>query len=202
MIDGSEQGLADLRRLKISLREQHQQWEGPNIEVGDYTYGVPTVLSWNEGAKLKIGKFCSIADNVIIMLGGNHRTDWISTYPFNALMPETFGYIKGHPSTDGDITICNDVWIARDAKIMSGVTIGNGAVIAANAVVTRDVLPYSIVGGVPARKIKNRFSGHDIRRLIGIKWWDWPEADIATVIPLLQNNDFAALWEYAKRKGL
>lgn len=79
------------------------------------------------------------------MLGGNHRTDWCSTYPFNALLKENYGYIKGHPSSKGDVTIGNDVWIASGVKIMSGVTIGDGAVLAANALITHDVAPYEIV---------------------------------------------------------
>lgn len=153
--------------------------------------------SWGEGAKLKIGKFCSIASGVTIMLGGEHRVDWNSTYPFNDLMQETFSYIKGHPHTKGDVMIGNDVWIGSEVKIMSGVTIADGCVIGANALVTRDIQkPYSVVGGVPAKIIRRRFSRAVTRRLCEMKWWDWGDKDIVSVIPLLQSNDIEGLWEY------
>lgn len=196
MIQSETSKLSGLLRLKQELRCQHEQWAAPDYEIGDFSYGIPKVLTWNEGAKLKIGRFCSIADNVTIMLGGNHRTDWISTYPFNALIPEVYGDIKGHPSTDGDIVIGNDVWIARDAKIMSGITIGDGAVIAANAVVTHSVPPYTVVGGVPARVLKTRFKVYDVYRLRKMQWWNWSLSDIATAVPLIQSNDIDALWDY------
>ncbi len=180
-------------QLRQRLSEEHKQYESAFISVGDFTYGVPKIYAWDEGAKLVIGKFCSIAENVIIMLGGDHRTDWNTTYPFNALLPESFGYIKGHPSTKGDIIIGNDVWIAQGAKIMSGVTIGDGAVIAANAVVTKNVKPYEIVGGVPARVIKKRFSRKTIQVLEEICWWDWEVEKIAKAVPYLQSADINSL---------
>lgn len=114
-------------------REHCNCYESENVEIGDFSYGYPDIQQY--GGKLKIGKFCSFAPNVKIMLGGEHRTDWCTTYPFNALMPE-FSYIDGHPFSKGDITIGNDVWIGSDVTILSGVTIGDGSVIAANACVT------------------------------------------------------------------
>lgn len=137
-------------------------------------------------ARLEIGKFCSIAEGVKIFLGGNHRVDWITTYPFPALLhywPEASG-ITGHPSTRGDVIIGNDVWIGTDAIILSGVKIGDGAVIGAGAVVTQDVNPYSIVIGNPAREIRRRFSDAMVDKLLEIRWWDWPPAKIR------ENLDF------------
>src|SRR5689334_2405916 len=158
------------------------------FEIGAFTYGVPEIRWWGEPVKLKIGKFCSIADGVRIFLGGNHRTDWITTYPFSGrslaqAFPEAQG-IQGHPSSRGDIIIGNDVWIGSGAVILSGVTIGDGAVIGAGAVVTQDVLPYEIVGGNPARHLSDRFDEETVDLLLGIRWWDWDEAVIRSHIPV------------------
>ena len=144
--------------------------------IGDYTYGCPEIFDWEEGASLRIGKFCSISSNVKIFLGGEHRADWITTYPFSALnkdWPEA-SKITGHPRTKGDVIIGNDVWIGYGAVILSGVTIGDGAIIGAMSVVTKNVDSYTIVAGNPAREIKKRFSSNKIRRLMEIKWWNWP----------------------------
>lgn len=156
-------------------------------EIGAWSYGNPRVLSWGEGAKLRVGKFCSIADGVTILLGGNHRTDWITTYPFNAFWPEA-KEIHGHPMTHGDVVIENDVWIGLDAVILSGVRIGNGAVIGARSVVTRDVDAYSIVAGNPARKIRDRFTRKQIDDLQQIAWWNWSEEKIRLCLPVLLSG--------------
>lgn len=143
--------------------------------IGDYTYGKPKVFFENEESNLIIGKFCSIAGGVTIFLGGNHRLDWISTYPFNMLeeeFPEA-KMITGHPTTKGDVKIGNDVWIGQNAVVMSGITIGNGAVIAANSVVTKNIKDYEVWGGNPAKFIKKRFSDSEIEKLLQIQWWDW-----------------------------
>ena len=183
----------------IKLRDELHSKQLGNPDIGDFTFGSPKVFQWGEGAKLHIGKFCSIAENVTIMLGGDHRTDWITTYPFNALLPNNYGWIKGHPHTKGDVWIGNDVWIARDAKIMSGVHIGDGAVVAASAVVTRDVPPYAVVGGVPAKVIKKRFPPKVINRLLEMEWWNWDLEKIAEAVPLLQQGEwwklFGMYWE-------
>ncbi|WP_247654650.1 CatB-related O-acetyltransferase [Microvirga sp. HBU67558] len=149
-------------------------------DIGEHTYGIPTVLTWGEGTTLRIGKYNSIADDVTIFLGGNHRTDWVTTYPFNVLDPVA-EHIKGHPHSRGDVIIGNDVWLGRGCMIMSGVTIGDGACVAANAVVTRDVAPYTIVGGNPARMIRKRFTDAQIEHLLQIEWWNWPQEKIVTV---------------------
>ena len=142
--------------------------------IGDFTYGHPTVLFENDDATLTIGKFCSISTNVTIFLGGNHRYDWNTTYPFNELSEE-FPFaqsIKGHPSTNGDVHIGNDVWIGQGVTIMSGITIENGAILATNAVITKHVGPYEIWGGNPAKLIRKRFDDQKIEHLQTIKWWD------------------------------
>lgn len=161
-------------------------------QIGEYTYGFPTVFDWNQGTTLKIGKFCSIAGGVKIFLGGNHRTDWLTTYPF----PEFFHkalFNTEYVATKGSVVIGNDVWIGAEAIILSGVTVGDGAVIGAGSVVTQAVPPYAVVGGNPVQVLKMRFSEDQIQKLLKIRWWDWPIEKIMTHLPLLLSpkvNDF------------
>ncbi|GBG57643.1 acetyltransferase [Sporomusaceae bacterium FL31] len=158
------------------------------FEIGEWTYGSPKIISWGENATVRIGKFCSIAEGVTILLGGEHRSDWVTTYPFNALFSEA-SHITGHPKTKGNVLIGNDVWIATDALILSGVTIHDGAIIGARSVVSKDVAPYSIVAGNPARHIKYRFDDQMIAQLLEIKWWNWPIEKVKEAFPLLLSNN-------------
>ncbi len=161
------------------------------FQIGDFTYGNPNVIFENDEAKLTIGKFCSIAEEVTIFLGGNHRIDWISTYPFNALnnyFPEAVG-ISGHPATKGNVTIGNDVWIGRGVTIMSGVTIGNGAVIAAGSVVSKNIGDYEVWGGNPSTLLKKRFNDDEIAILQKLEWWHWDVADIKNNVSVLCSSN-------------
>lgn len=146
------------------------------ISVGRFTYGFENILikQWNEGAPLNIGSFCSIARNIQIFLGGNHRIDWITTFPFGHIFQAELGgeNIQGHPTTKGGVNIGNDVWIGQGVTIMSGVSIGDGAVIAINSTIIDDVPPYSIIGGNPAKHIKYRFSDEIINLLLELRWWE------------------------------
>jgi acetyltransferase-like isoleucine patch superfamily enzyme len=159
-------------------------------EIGEWTYGKPRIRSWREGTTLKIGRFCSIADGVTVLLGGEHRVDWVTTFPINIL----FGVerVPGLPHTKGDVVIGHDVWIGQNALILSGVQIGNGAVIAARSVVKESVLPYSIVAGNPAKHVKFRFSKLIIDDLQKIEWWNWPLSKIEEAWPLLLSSDIEA----------
>lgn len=157
------------------------------FEIGAGTYGTPVVLSWGEGAKVQIGNYCSIAAGVTILLGGEHRTDWVTTYPFNIMCDEASD-ILGTPKTRGSVIIENDVWIGREALIISGVRVGNGAVIGARSVVTKNVAPYTIVAGNPARVIRERFTMEQRNALLKIGWWNWPEAQIRAAISLLLSG--------------
>lgn len=180
------------RKIKMTFQDKYIS---DKVFVGDFTYGVPEIITFKDDpTKVYIGKFCSIAPSVKIICGGLHRTDWISTYPFNCYMQD-YSYIKGHPTTKGDIRIGNDVWIGDGVTILSGVTIGDGAVIAAGAVVTKDVESYSIVGGVPATFIRKRFDDEIIHNLQELKWWDWDYDKIYEAIPLLQSSRFEELCE-------
>lgn len=148
------------------------------------------------GSLFKNWFFCSIA-NCNIYLGGNHRTDWVTTYPFGHFNKNIFDKFDGvgHPKTNGDVIIENDVWIADNVTIMSGVKIGNGAVIANNSHVVKDVAPYSIVGGNPARLIKYRFLENIIKKLLQIKWWEWEDSKINDNLHLLCSNNMAVFCE-------
>ena len=159
------------------------------ISVGRFTYGFEnlTIKQWNEGASLNIGNFCSIAKNVTILLGGNHRVDWITTYPFGFIFQQELisEPVNGHPSTNGDINIGHDIWIGSDVTILSGITIGTGAVIGTKSLVTRDVAPYEVVGGNPAKHLKFRFSQEIIDELLLLNWWELEVCIIKDIAQLL-----------------
>ncbi|WP_428225127.1 CatB-related O-acetyltransferase [Flavobacterium sp.] len=180
--------------------------QNPNIIVGDYTYydDFDDVENFEKnvkyhfdftGDKLIIGKFCMLASGVkFIMNGANHLTEAISAYPFAIFGHDWQDAMEGKSyPTKGDTVIGNDVWIGHNATIMAGVTIGDGAIIATNATVTRDVAPYTIVGGNPAQLIRKRFSNEVIDLLLEKQWWHWDIAKITQNIQLLTSNDFDKL---------
>ena len=136
------------------------------VEVGDYTYGGLRVLTYNKDNKLRIGKFCSIAQDVMFVLSGDHYTNHISSYPYRVwIMNE-----KQEGVSKGNIIVDDDVWIGFRSTILSGVHIGQGAIVAAGSVVTKDVPPYAIAGGVPAKVIKYRFSPEMITELLKVDY--------------------------------
>ncbi len=152
-------------------------FEGYKYIIGEHTYGSPKILFENEHSNLFIGRYCSIAEGVVIFLGDNHRTDWITTYPFNTLHQDLLDFEK-KSATKGNVVIGHDVWIGFNATILSGITIGNGAVVAAGAVVTKNIPEYEIWGGNPAKFIRSRFTKYQIQRLLEIEWWHWDEEKI------------------------
>lgn len=158
-----------------------------HAKIGKHTYGNPVIINWEDGGKLEIGNFCSIAREVTILLGGNHRLDWTTTYPFPAspTFEKEAKNISGYSVSRGDVIIGNDVQLGQNALVLSGVKIGDGAVVGAGAVVTHDVEPYSVVAGNPAKEIRKRFSNKTIEKLLKIRWWDWDEEKIRRNISLL-----------------
>ena len=160
------------------------------LEVGKHTYGKVIVDAY-EGSEeeLKIGKYCSISRDVRFINGGIHPAEWVSLYPFRIKWQLEGAYSDGMPASKGPIHVKNDVWLGTGSTILSGVTIGNGAIIMAGSIVTKDVPPYTIVGGVPAKIVKRRFNDEEIKALEKIKWWDWPEDKIKENINLLSAAD-------------
>ena len=182
------------RAVKDFFKKKKSWSDG--YEVGRGTYGKPLVHSWGEPSTLKIGKFCSISGNVHILLGGNHRTDWITTYPFPVFW-DNAKHTTDQSISKGDVSIGNDVWIGMGAMILSGVTIGNGAVIGASAVVSKDVPSYSIVAGNPAVVVKKRFPEEDISILEKIQWWDWDDPKIKASMHLLLDSQIEKLESFS-----
>lgn len=177
-----------------------------HIKVGKHTYGVhESKVSWDSSSydykgnyflpNLIVGSYCSVGSNVKFYLGGNHRHDWVSTYPFQVknIHNNTFkslpNKIEGYPHSNGDIKIGNDVWFGDNVTVMSGIKIGDGAVIGTNSTVVKDVKPYSITGGHPAKHIKYRFSEDIIEKLLEIKWWDLEEDKLDTLLPYMMSNN-------------
>jgi len=164
--------------------------------VGKHTYGEYNInkhFEW-DGGKIIIGNFCSIAQNLNIWLGGRHNTNWVTTYPFGHTNKDIFNSFNGdgHPPINQgglDVTIGSDVWIGANVTIMPGIKIGDGAVIANNSHVVKNVEPYSIVGGNPAKLIRHRFSPEQIEQLLRIKWWYWDDDKINAHVHLLCNEN-------------
>ena len=168
---------------------------GEQFSIGDFTYGSPDIRNFDPQTRLTIGRYCSFAARVSILMGGEHRLDLGTTYPFPEIAepwPETAD-ISGMTGSKGDIVIGNDVWVGHGATILSGVTIGDGAVIGAGALVVHDVAPYAIMGGNPAKMIRMRFDEQTVSRLLKLAWWNWPEEKVRENIHLICNSDIKAL---------
>jgi len=197
-----------------------EQVTNPNIVVGRHSYysGYYHGHSFDDCARylmpdrddvdrLIIGSFCSVGTGACFMMAGNqgHRNDWVSTFPFFFLPEEPAfdGAVNAYRGA-GDTVIGNDVWIGAEAMIMPGIRIGHGAVIGSRALVTRDVEPYAIVGGNPARVIRKRFGEDAIAMLLEMAWWDWEPEALSAAMPLLCSGDVAALhahWRTRARPG-
>jgi acetyltransferase-like isoleucine patch superfamily enzyme len=151
------------------------------ILVGRGSYGTPTVVTYagDDKTRLLIGNYCSVASSATFLLGGNHPTDRITTFPIRLRLSLDTSGLDGFPTSKGDIVLGHGVWIGHGALVLSGVTVGDGAVVAAGAVVTKDVAPYTIVGGNPARPIRARFEADKIEMIAQSQWWTWSESEIA-----------------------
>ena len=171
----------------------------PHYEVGTGTYGIPEVFEFGDKTILRVGSYTSIAAGVRILLGGEHRTDWLTTYPFPAMM-SGLEDIKDYAPSKGDVVIGSDCWICADAMILSGVTIGHGAIVAAGAVVARDVAPFAVVGGNPCRFIRWRFDEDLRQRLLSAAWWDWPMEEVKSVARMLSGSDMEAFLAYIEAR--
>lgn len=188
-----------------------KQVTNPNIVVGRYSYysGYYHGHSFDDCARyllpdkgvdrLKIGSFCSIGSGAAFIMAGNQgrRNDWISTFPFYWMseVPAFEGAENGF-SPAGDTVVGNDVWIGSEAIVLPGVKIGDGALIGTRAVVTRDVEPYTIVAGNPAKEIRKRFDAHYIDLLLELRWWEWSDDHLHIAMPILTSGDIEALHRY------
>lgn len=164
------------------------------FEVGRYAWGHLQVNNRAPGCVLRIGQFCSIAHGTQVILGGEHRSDFVSTYRFGTYPPFD-RWAEPHAASSvgrGDVVIGNDVWIGHEATILSGVTLGDGVVVGARSVVRQDAPPYAFVVGNPARVAGFRFSPEQIEALLRIRWWDWEEERIVAALPLIMADDVQA----------
>ncbi|WP_250439029.1 type B chloramphenicol O-acetyltransferase [Delftia tsuruhatensis] len=189
-----------------------EQVTNPNIEVGRFSYysGYYHGHSFDDCArylladrsdvdKLIIGSFCSIGSGASFIMAGNqgHRSDWVSSYPFFYMQQEPdFAAASDAFIPAGNTVIGNDVWIGSEAMIMPGISVGDGAVIGSRAVITKDVEPYAIVAGNPAKVIRMRFPEEQVQMLLEMRWWDWPMPAIEGAMPLLCSGDIWKLYSY------
>jgi acetyltransferase-like isoleucine patch superfamily enzyme len=181
---------AKLSKL-LKAREIARYKKSGQLLVGEHSYGINhlTIHTYKGSeSKVRIGKFCSLGPNLLIITGGIHPVDWVSTFPFRIKWNLEGKYQDGMPQTKGDVLIGNDVWIGSGVTILSGVKVAHGSILAANSLVTKDVAPYSIVGGNPAKLIKNRFSEDIVDTLMKSCWWDLPDEVITDLVPLLSSS--------------
>ena len=159
------------------------------VVLGEHSYGMPIVDTFDgDDTRLIVGRYSAIASSARIVLGGAHPTDRVTTFPLRRRLglPHV---ADGFPSSAGDIVVGNDVWISSAATILAGVRLGDGCVVAAGAVVTRDVPPYAIVAGVPARVLRYRVPPEQRERLLRLAWWDWPDARVRESVSELSSSD-------------
>jgi len=163
--------------------------------VGKYTYGqenINLIKAPENFYNLIIKKFCSIGENLTVYMGGHHRKDWITTYPFGHRYKNIFNTFDGkdHVVFKGNVIIGNDVWIGMNVFIMDGVEIGDGAIVAANSHIINNIEPYAIYGGNPAKLIKYRFPKETINKLLELKWWDLSIEEINIMLPILCSDNY------------
>jgi len=193
--------------MKVVIKDVHTL-KPKLVDVGAYTYGHEGIkLCMIDEANLSIGKFCSLAWGLQIFLAGNHRTHYVSAYPFGFAHPTIFNNFppemkclgKKFRTSNGDVVIGNDVYIGANVTIMSGVKIGDGACISANSTVFNRVKPYSIVGGNPATFWFSRFNEEIIKKLLEIKWWNWEQDKINEALPLICSDNPKNLIEFYEK---
>jgi acetyltransferase-like isoleucine patch superfamily enzyme len=181
---------AQMRRLE---RQGH-------LTQGPQTYGFPRILTYERGQeKLIVGNYCSLGGTFI--LGGKHAVDAVTTYPHRINWKMPGAGTDGFPTPTGDTVLGSDVWTCEGSLILSGVTIGDGAIVAAGAVVTKDVPPYAIVGGNPAKVLRYRYDEDEREAMLAIRWWDWPVDVVREAVPLLAGKDLDAFLEFARDRA-
>jgi acetyltransferase-like isoleucine patch superfamily enzyme len=185
--------MAQRRRALAGYLLAQVVYSNERLTMGRASYGEPRIPIYpGDETRVTVGSFVSIAVDVVLMDGGNHRTDWVTTFPLRSRLDLPGAFEDGQTVSKGDVDIGSDVWIGRGAHVLSGVTVGHGAVIGGYSVVTKDVPPYTIVAGNPAREIRKRFSDEQIEALLAIAWWDWPQDKILGCVEELSSPDVEA----------
>jgi acetyltransferase-like isoleucine patch superfamily enzyme len=183
--------LGRARRALLGAKPFTQHWllDTGIVVMGRQSYAVPIVhLYPGDAVRVVVGSWSALAAGVEILPGGNHRLDTVASFPIRHRLGLAGIETSGHPWSKGDVTIGNDAWVGRGAKILGGVTIGDGAVVAAYSVVTRDVPPYAIAAGAPARVVRYRFADHLVAALLRIRWWDWDDERIIAAVDELTSD--------------
>jgi acetyltransferase-like isoleucine patch superfamily enzyme len=182
-IAGSALGLPDERKSFQTLLDDGI------IVMGTGSYGRPHVHYFEPAGSSRphvvVGRYCSVAAEVTFVVNGEHRLDWTTTFPISARFGLPIADNDGHPKITGPVTVGNDVWIGHRALLLGGVTVGDGAVVGAGAVVARDVRPFAIVVGNPAREVRRRFDDEVVDRLLELRWWDLDESAVRSIGHLL-----------------
>ncbi len=206
--------LTFLRWLRHALRRGHDAVLGAEyaqqrrlvkagrMTVGRHSYGIPVIKTYtHDTTRLSIGAYSAVSETAIVMLGGEHAVDRVTTFPLRIVLKLPGAGQDGIPVPTGDTVIGNDVWVTQRAFIRSGVTVGDGAIVAAGAIVTKDVPAYAVVGGNPAKVLRYRFTPEQIEALLGIRWWDWPDDLVVEATPLLCGTDIDAFitWAHEQR---
>jgi acetyltransferase-like isoleucine patch superfamily enzyme len=178
----------------VALQDKAQQHiaEG-TLVMGNMSYYAPNVVKYKgDTGRVIIGNFASVAPDADFYVGGLHRVEWVSLYGLRAMLELPGAYADGFTHGRGDIVVGSDTWITNGCTVMSGVTIGDGAVVGTKAVVAKDVRPYAIVVGNPAKEIGRRFSDAQVEALLRIKWWDWPTELVKARVDALSSPDIDA----------
>jgi len=188
--------------LEPRYAQQRRLMKAGRMTVGRHSYGIPVIKTYENEPhyKLVVGSYTALSEESIVMLGGEHAVDQVTTFPLRITLGLPGALEDGMPVQTGDTVIGSDVWLTMRTFVRSGVTIGHGAIVAAGAIVVNDVPPYAIVGGNPAKVIRYRFGPEQIEALLEIRWWDWPDELVIEATPLLSGTDVDAFIAWAREQ--